>query len=101
MIKLIKYLKPYTWSLILMLGLTLVQVMTTLQLPDYMAKIVNEGIVQQNQDLIWSTGLLMLLVTLLGAVCTIAVSYLAAKVGPGFSRDVREKVFTRIEHFSL
>ncbi len=101
MIKLIKYLKPYTWSLILMLGLTLVQVMTTLQLPDYMAKIVNEGIVQQNQDLIWSTGLLMLLVTLLGAVCTIAVSYLAAKVGTGFSRDVREKVFTRVENFSL
>ena len=44
MLKLLKYLKPYTWLLILLIALTYVQVMTTLKLPDYMAKIVNQDI---------------------------------------------------------
>jgi ATP-binding cassette subfamily B multidrug efflux pump len=101
MLKLIKYLKPYTVLLALMLVFTCVQVVASLQLPDLMAKIVNDGIVGQNQDLIWNIGIEMLLVTVLGAVCTIIVSFLASKVGIGFARDLRARVFSKVENFSL
>lgn len=101
MLKLIKYLKPYLGFLALMLIFTCIQVVSSLQLPDLMAKIVNEGIVEQNQDLIWNTGAEMLLITFLGAVCTIIVSFLAAKVGTGFAHDLREQVFSKVESFSL
>jgi len=84
-----------------MIGLTYVQAMASLQLPDYMAKIVNNGIVAENQSVIWSTGLQMLLVTAIGAVCTIGVGYLAAKIGTGFSKTVRKEVFSKVESFSL
>ncbi len=84
-----------------MMILTVIQVIAALQLPDYMAKIVNEGIVQQNQQLVWDTGLLMLGVTMIGAICTIIVGYLAAKVGIGFAKDLREKIFVKVENFSL
>jgi ATP-binding cassette subfamily B protein len=101
MFKLLRYLKPYIFQILLMIGLTYVQAMASLQLPDYMAKIVNNGIVAENQSVIWSTGLQMLLVTAIGAVCTIGVGYLAAKIGTGFSKTVRKEVFSKVESFSL
>jgi ATP-binding cassette subfamily B protein len=101
MLKLLKYLKPYIFTIILMIGLTYIQVMASLQLPDYMATIVNDGILQENQSLIWDTGLKMLLVTVVGAICTIAVGYIAARVGTGFSKSLRNDVFSKVESFSL
>lgn len=84
-----------------MIGLTYVQAMASLQLPDYMAKIVNEGIVPENQTIIWQTGLQMLLVTVVGAICTIGSGFLASKIGTGFSKTVRKDVFSKVEAFSL
>jgi len=100
-IKLLKYLKPYIPSIVLMLVLTYAQVMASLALPDYMAKIVNLGIINQDLSLIWDTGLKMLLVTLGGAVATVIVGFLSVKIGTGFSRDIRKKVFEKIESFSM
>ena len=45
-------------------------------------------------------GGLMLLVSLVSVVCTIAVGYLSARVAAGVSRDVRQAVFTKVESFS-
>lgn len=101
MSKLLKYLKPYTLALIVIFGLVYVQVWTDLQLPDYMAKIINQGIVGEDSGIIWSTGGLMLLVSMLGAACTVAYGYLAVKVATGFSKNLREAVFTKVESFSL
>jgi ATP-binding cassette subfamily B protein len=47
MLKLLKYLKPFTWLIILIFVLLFGQAMADLSLPDYMSKIVNIGI-QQN-----------------------------------------------------
>lgn len=101
MAKLISFLKPYFW-LILILGVfTYIQVMANLRLPDYMAKIVNEGIILKNTGSIYSNGALMLLVTLIGALCAIVVGFLASRIATGFARDIRKKVFTKIESFSI
>ncbi|SNX53612.1 ABC transporter ATP-binding protein [Thermoanaerobacterium sp. RBIITD] len=51
-------------------------------------------------DYILKTGLIMLLITLLSAACTIMVGLLASKVAAGLSRDLRKKLFTRVESFS-
>ncbi|MCX6808230.1 MAG: ABC transporter ATP-binding protein [Candidatus Berkelbacteria bacterium] len=101
MTKLFKFLKPYTLWLIVLIGLTYVQVMTSLKLPDYMAKIVNQGIVAENNSLIWKTGEEMLLISLLGGVCMIIVSFLASKIAAGFSMKLRENLFAKVESFSL
>lgn len=75
--------------------------MTDLELPDLMSEIVNTGIVQGDIPYILGRGGIMLLVALLGTGCTILTSYLTAKIGMGFSRDLRQKVFTKVESFSL
>jgi len=101
MLKLLKYLKPYTLNLIALIALVFGTVAATLQLPDYMATIIDKGIVNSNTSVIFHNGLLMLLIALGGAVCTIGVGYLSSKIATGFSRDIRNKVFSRVESFSL
>ena len=71
MLKLLKYLKPYTLQLIVLFALVFGSAAATLQLPDYMAAMIDNGIVKSNTNLILYNGLLMLLVALGGAVCTV------------------------------
>lgn len=101
MIKLFKYLKPYIWQIIILVAFTYALVMANLELPDYMAKIINEGIILESLDAIYHNGSLMLLIALVGTVCSIAVSFLASKVATGFARDIRKDVFLRVESFSI
>ncbi|HBX70346.1 MAG TPA: ABC transporter [Chloroflexi bacterium] len=49
---------------------------------------------------IWRVGGMMLLISLLGGVCTVAVGYLAAKTAAGTARDIRQAVFQKVEDFS-
>jgi ATP-binding cassette subfamily B protein len=101
MLKLLKYLKPYTLQMIALIILVFGTVASTLQLPDFMATIINDGIVKSDNGVIFQNGLWMLLIALLGAVCTVGVGYLASQIATGFSRDIRNKVFSRVESFSL
>ena len=66
-----------------------------------MAKIVNEGIVGKNITAVWNNGLQMLLLTLFGGLCTIAIGFIAARISTGYVRKLREAVFTKVESFSL
>lgn len=101
MLRLARYLKPYAWQLFFLCVLVFCQTMANLALPDYMAKIVNKGIVGQDTATIYSYGLMMLVVTLLGGICTVGVGYLASRIGTGLSRTLRDDIFEKIEGFSL
>lgn len=46
------------------------------------------------------TGASMLAITLLGALAAISVSYVSAKIGAGFSRRLRNEIFSKVESFS-
>ncbi|MFA6694675.1 MAG: ABC transporter permease, partial [Bacillota bacterium] len=101
MLKLAKYLKTFRWSLLGLVILVVIQVYANLKLPDYTAKIVNEGIINGDNNLILRSGTMMLLISSLGGICAVGVGYLASRVATGFSMLVRNKVFARVESFSL
>jgi ATP-binding cassette, subfamily B, multidrug efflux pump len=42
----------------------------------------------------------MLLITLAGAVASVAVGFLSSRVAAGLSRNMRKQIFERVEHFS-
>ncbi len=100
MMKLIKLFKPYAFWVVVVFGLLFVEAMTDLALPDYMSNIVNNGIVSGDTGYILAEGGKMLLVALLGAVCTIAVGYLSARLAAGTARNLRHDVFRKVERFS-
>lgn len=66
-----------------------------------MADIVDVGIVNGDTDYIIRVGVRMLLIAGLGAVCAIVASLLSSKTATGFGRDLRSKVFSKVEGFSL
>jgi len=101
MLKILKYLKPYTWSIVLAVLLTIGQVMSNLEIPRYMAKIIDDGILNANQAAIGQNGLIMLLIAIVGAVFTVWGGYLAARISTGFAMEMRKKVFAKVESFSL
>ncbi|MHB8104130.1 MAG: ABC transporter ATP-binding protein [Dehalococcoidales bacterium] len=49
---------------------------------------------------IMRVGGVMLLITLLGAACSVAVGFLAARVAAGLARNLRKQIFERVEAFS-
>ena len=101
MLKILKFLKNYWFLLIVLIILVFISVAMTLQLPDYMARIINDGIIGQNSAVIYSNGFWMLLFALIGAICTVGVGFLASRIATGFAKDVRNKVFSQVESFSL
>src|SRR5680860_509273 len=96
-----KHFKPYLVGLIALLFLVCGQSYVNLILPDYTAKIVDQGIILKNIEIIWSEGFKMLLFTILGGLLTIIVGFTAAKISTGYARRLREAIFTKIESFSL
>ncbi|MFZ3106822.1 MAG: ABC transporter permease, partial [Candidatus Hydromicrobium sp.] len=65
---------------------------------EYSALGMNTNKIRSNY--IWHTGLLMLLLSLLSAASTVAVGYLSARTAAGLSRNLRKKVFNKVESFS-
>lgn len=65
---------------------------------EYTALGMNTGKLQSGYIL--NTGMIMLLLSLLSVACTVAVGYLSARTAAGLSRDLRKKVFKKVESFS-
>ena len=90
MIMVLEYMSEYFGMLLGALALLVVQAICDLALPDYMADIVNNGVISGNVSFIVQTGVKMLLITLLSAACTIAIGYFAARIAaiyrPGYAR---------------
>ena len=101
MIKLLRFLKPYRWLLVLVALLAAAQVLGNLYLPNLFANIVNNGIVKGDTGYIWRVGGLMLLVTMGGTLAAVIGIFYSSRVATGFGKIVRAKLFTHVEQFSL
>ncbi len=101
MIRLFRLLKPFRWSVALVLVLVFLQSLANLYLPTLMADIVDTGIVHSDTGYILRVGGVMLAITLGGTVCAIIASYFSARVAVGFGRILRGKLFAHVERFSL
>jgi ATP-binding cassette subfamily B protein len=93
-------LRPYVWSIALIVVLQAVQTMATLTLPTLNADIIDKGIAQHDTDYILKLGAVMLGVTLVQIVFAIGATYFSAKVAMAFGRDVRGGLFHQVTSFS-
>ncbi|HWQ89614.1 MAG TPA: ABC transporter ATP-binding protein [Desulfitobacteriaceae bacterium] len=100
MIKLLKYLNRYSGIILCAVVLLFVQAICDLALPDYMAHIVNSGVMSGNINYIFTTGVTMILVTLLGTAASITVGYFAAMTAAGVSHDLRSDLFKKVGQFA-
>ncbi len=101
MLRLFKQLKPYALPLVGTVVLVFLHSIADLYLPNLMSDIINNGILKNDIPHILRIGIYMLLVTAGSVIVTIFASFLIARVAMAFGKDLREKVFTRVESYSL
>ena len=100
MIMVFEYMSDYIGMLAGALTLLIIQAICDLALPNYMSDIVDTGVLGGNSAFIVQTGTKMILVTLLSAVCSIAVGYFASRIAANTARDMRADIFKRVQTFS-
>jgi ATP-binding cassette subfamily B protein len=83
-------------AIILLFG----QAICDLSLPDYMSDIVNKGITNGDSAYIIKLGFKMLGISLISALLSIVVGFIASKVAAGMSQALRIDLFEKVEDFS-
>ncbi len=101
MMKLFRFLKPYTKQVVLVMVLVLLQAIANLYLPDLNANIINNGVAKGDTGFIMREGALMLSVALALGVISIVSVYWGARTAMAFGRDLRHEVFHKVQSFSL
>jgi len=101
MIKLYRFLKQYKAYIAVIIVLLFAQVLSDLYLPTLMADIVDKGLANKDINYIIKIGSFMLLIAAGGTGCAIFATYLSSKTAVGFGKILREKIFTKVESFSL
>ena len=97
---LLTYIRPYRKQLALVVFLQLIATIAALYLPSLNADIVDQGIVNNDQGYIWGHGGIMLAVSFVQIVFSIAGVYFGAKAAMGFGRDVRHALFHQVTGYS-
>lgn len=101
MLKLYKYLKPYYLYVAVVLILVFFQTLCDIYLPTLMSEIIDKGVMKADITYIVKIGSYMLLVSLTGVLLAVAANFLSSQTSVGFATTIREKLFTKIESFSL
>lgn len=101
MTKLIKYLKPFLFSIVIVIVLFFIQSLAELYLPTLMSDIVNNGIAKSDNTYILNTGKTMILVALGDGICVIIANFIGSQVAIKFGKRLRSMIFTKAENFSL
>jgi ATP-binding cassette subfamily B multidrug efflux pump len=101
LIRLLKpYLRPYRTDITLVVVLQFVQSIATLYLPTLNADIIDEGVVKGDTGYIVRIGGVMLVITVVQIVCSIAAVYFGARTAMALGRDVRAGIFNHVQSFS-
>ena len=95
------YLKPYLKETILAPLFKLFEAILELLVPLIMAVIIDKGIENQDTSLILGQGAILIVLGILGVVVSITAQYYAAKAATGFTADVRQALFSKIQYFSF
>ena len=94
------HLKPYWRELLAVLVLQVLATAMSLYLPNLNAQIIDDGVVKGDTDLIWRSGALMLLFSLVQAAGQIGATWFGALTAMSLGRDLRAAIFDRALSFS-
>ena len=99
--KLKPYLKPYLKETILAPLFKLFEAILELFVPLIMAVIIDKGIGNRDTALILQQGAILIGLGMVGVAVSITAQYFAAKAATGFTADVRQALFSKIQYFSF
>ncbi|MEK3886788.1 ABC transporter ATP-binding protein [Bacillus sp. FSL K6-3431] len=99
--KVLPFLKPYRISMSIAWGLMLIELTVELFHPLFMAKIIDNGIMQNDLNAVMKWGGIMVGISLLGFVAGITNSFFSSHASQSFGYDVRAALFKKVQAFSF
>ncbi|MDP6458145.1 MAG: ABC transporter ATP-binding protein [Candidatus Bathyarchaeota archaeon] len=99
--KVLKYLYPHKKEAIIASVLLAFVVIADLSIPRMVQTIIDNGVAQQDMNVILWTSLSMIVASVLSAALSIANTYYSVKASRGFEADLREAIFKKIQTFSF
>jgi ATP-binding cassette, subfamily B, multidrug efflux pump len=94
------HLRPYRQPILLIILFQLISTIASLYLPGLNALIIDQGVVTGDTAYIVRTGGVMLAVTVVQILASIAAVYFGARTAMALGRDLRESVFVTVESFA-
>ena len=98
--KLLIYMKAYKKECILAPLFKMLEASFELFVPLVVASIIDRGIGGQNRGYIYQMGLLMVLLGVIGLLCSVTAQYFSAKAAVGFVTKVKHALFHHIQGLS-
>ena len=98
--KLFGFVKPYQKLAVLSLVTLLVIVFADLAIPRLIARIIDQGIRQNNMLVVVQTSALMLCISVINTFMAILNNIFSVRTGESVARDLREALFIKIQQFS-
>ncbi len=98
--RLLRFAKPYWRESLFSLAMLVAMVVTDLSIPRLVQRIIDEGVVANNMNVVLGTSAIMLGISATGMIAAVLNSNASIRVGEGVARDLREAVFVKLLGFS-
>ncbi len=98
--KIFRYLKPYTALIVASAVLMIAEVASNVLQPKFMEKIVDDGVLQMNIDVVMRAGGMMLAVALVGGVGGFFSCVISTVYSQRFGNDLRKSLFKKVMSLS-
>lgn len=96
----LKYIKKYKLLLVLnmisVFGFALVE----LGIPTIMSRVIDRGIANKDTEYIKYMGIIIVVISIIGAMGTILLGYCSSKISTSMTRDIRNDIFKKSQEFS-
>lgn len=99
--KLLPFVKPYWRRSLVSLVLLITVIFMDLAIPRLIQRIIDQGITPHNMQVVISTTLWMLGISIVQTFFAIGNNNLSVQVGESVARDLREALFLKIQSFSF
>ncbi|WP_174852990.1 ABC transporter ATP-binding protein [Streptococcus suis] len=94
------YLKHYPKWLILDLFAGILFVAVNLGLPTFLARMIDQGLTQNNLDQVYFWAWMMLIIVVLGIVGRVLLAYAAGQLTTNIVKDIRNDLYEKIQDYS-
>lgn len=96
----LSYLKNYKLLIVLNILAIFSFALVELGIPTIIAKIIDNGIANQNIAYIKQMGIVIVIISIIGVVGSVLLGYCSAKVSTSVTRDIRNDIFEKSQEFS-
>ncbi len=96
----LSYLKKYKGWVLLDMFSVLGFALCELGIPTLVAKMIDNGIANQDMNIVYRYGMILAIICLIGVSLTILLGYCSAHIATNVTKDIRNDIFSKVQRFS-